>query len=120
DPPDMPHRSLANAPCPSRDRTPGLLTSPRLQIQWPVVKHLCPRQRRRDPGLRPAAVTGVKRKLVVDVLPCQRLMGAAAHMGLALLDDAAVAHHGADMAREVVRIGIVRIDDIADLDGKRE
>ena len=67
-------------------------------------------QRRLRLRLVPAAVAAVERELVLDVGARQRLLRAAAEMRLALLDHAAVGERRADMAGELVRIGIVRID----------
>src|SRR5262245_10379771 len=91
---------------------PTRCTSPAqcFQIQRPIIKRLRPRQGWRDAGLRPAAVAGVKSELILDILARQRLMGAAAHVGLAFLDDAAVPHDGTDMAGEIVWVWIIRID----------
>src|SRR5580693_6910877 len=55
-------------------------------------------QRLRSAGRRPAAVGRIKQELVLDVGPCQRLLRAAAHIGLALLDYRAVAQGDADVA----------------------
>src|SRR5258708_3177626 len=52
----------------------------------------------------------IEREFVGHVLTRQRLLRPAAHMGLPLLDHAAIAEPGADMASVVVRIGIVRGD----------
>jgi hypothetical protein len=48
--------------------------------------------------------------LSITSLPRQRLLRAAAHMGLPFLDDAAVPERGTDMAGVISRIGIVWID----------
>src|SRR3984893_9977484 len=74
-------------------RTIESSSAQRLQIQRPVIKRLRARARRRDASLRPAPMAGVENELVFDVLARQRLMGAAAHMGVAFLDDAAVPHY---------------------------
>ena len=50
----------------------------------------------------------------------ERLVRAAAHVRLALLDHAAVAQRGADVAGEGLRIGILRVDPVAHLGGERE
>src|SRR4051794_14084937 len=67
-----------------------------------------------------AAVARVEQEFVFDVLAAERLVRATAHMRLALLDHAAVAERHADVASEVVGIGIVGIDAVAHLLGERE
>jgi hypothetical protein len=71
-------------------------------------------------AIRPAAVSGIEQKLVLDVGARQRLLRAAAHIGLALLDHRAVAQGGANVAGEIFRIGILRVDPVAHLAGERE
>src|SRR5580704_515091 len=77
-------------------------------------------QHLRSAGGGPAAVGGVEQKLVLDVGAGQWLLRAAAHIGLALLDHSAVAQGGADVAGEIFRIGILRIDLVAHLAGERD
>src|SRR3954454_10301650 len=60
-----------------------------------------------------AAVTRIEQEFVLDILAAERLVRAAAHVWLALLDDAAVVERHADVAGEVVRIGIIGIDAVA-------
>ena len=65
-------------------------------------------------------MAAIERELVLDIGARQRLIRAAAEMRLAFFDHAAVVERRADMAGEFVRIGIVRIDVVADLGRQRE
>src|SRR3954471_17773536 len=80
--------------------------------------------RKLERGLRTrriiAAVTRVEQEFVFDVFLAERLVRAAPHVRLALLDHAAVAERHADVAGEVVGIGIVGVDAVADLLGQRD
>src|SRR6476646_7260054 len=67
-----------------------------------------------------AAMTCIEQEFVFDVLAAERLVRAAAHMRLTLLDHASVAQGHADVAGEVVWVRIVGIDAIADLLGQRD
>src|SRR5919197_935498 len=55
-------------------------------------------ERRSGFRIIPAAVPAAQGEFVLDVATRQRLVGAAAHVRLALLDDAAVIEHGPDVA----------------------
>ena len=60
------------------------------------------------------------RNLRSQLVARQRLVHAAADVRLPFLDDAAVAERHAHVAGVALRIGIVRVDDVADLRGERE
>src|SRR5262245_28183754 len=90
------------------------------QIDPAIVKPGGELQRRRGLRIIPAAMPAAQREFVLDVRARQRLVGAAAHMRLALLDDAAVVELGADVAGELVRIRIGGIDHVAHLAGERD
>src|SRR5205085_11765125 len=81
----------------------------RQQLQGSVALRLCP-----------AAVRGIEGKFVDHVLPCQRLLGAAAQMRLPFLDDAAVVQGDADVAGIATWIGILGIDHELDFRGQRQ
>src|SRR4051812_46583282 len=80
--------------------------------------------RKLERGLRTrriiAAVARVEQEFVFDVLAAERLVRAAAHVRLALLDHAAVAQCHADVTGEVIGIGIVGINAVTHLLGERE
>ena len=69
-------------------------------------------------GVGPAASAGVQGELGLQLGAGEGLVGTAAHVGLALLDDAAVAQRGADVAGEGTRVEVGRIDAVADLGGE--
>src|SRR3954454_14493592 len=81
-----------------------------------------PQQRQRPLRARgvPSAVAGIEHEFLLDVVAGERLVGAAAQMRLALLDDATVGKQRADMSGEIVGIRILRIDPVAHLRRKRE
>ena len=54
--------------------------------------------------LRPAAVAGVASELLFDFGRRKRLLGAAAHVRLALFDAAAIGEDDADMALSLIHI----------------
>src|SRR5215475_12370437 len=95
------------------------LPSQRREIDAAIVQFRGELECRRGLCVVPAAVATAQREFLFDVLPRQRLMRATAHVRLALLDDAAVVEHGADVAGIFVRIRIVRVDHVLDLAGKR-
>src|ERR1043165_9917381 len=95
------------------------LPSERGQIDPPAEYVRSNLQRRLRAGRVVAAVARIEQEFVLEVLAAERLVRPAPHMRLAFLDHAAVAQGGADVAGEVVRIGIVRIDPVADLGGER-
>src|SRR5260370_3279934 len=58
----------------------------------------------------PSAVVRVEHELLLDVAARERLVRAAAHMRLALLDDAAIGEQRADLAGEIVGVRIFWVD----------
>src|SRR5438552_4489722 len=68
----------------------------------------------------PAAVPGIGAELALDLFARERLMHAAADMRLALFEHAAVREGHLDVAGVGLRIGIVRIDDVAHFGSERE
>src|ERR1043166_190465 len=80
------------------------------------------RELERGGGLRlaPSAMAAIERELGENVGARERLLGAAAKMRLALLDHLAVRERHADVAGELVRIGIGRVDAVTDLRGDGE
>src|SRR6516165_2344861 len=89
------------------------------KVDFPIKQRAHQRERGLRPRRIPAAVAGVERELLLDVAARQRLVGAAAHMRLALLDHAAVGEQRADVAGEIVGIRIVRVDLVAHFRGER-
>ena len=71
-----------------------------------------------DAALVPAADVGRCCELGFDLGAGEGFAGAAAHMGLAFLDDAAVGEAGADVAGEGAGVGVGGVDLVADL-GRR-
>src|ERR1043165_1553755 len=91
-----------------------------LQIDAPIIERFRQANRLFRARLVPAAMAAVERELLLDVGARQRLLGPAAEMRLALLDDAAVIERRTDVAGELVRIAILRVDAVAHLAGERE
>src|SRR5262249_26982528 len=87
----------------------------------PPIKH---RAHQRERGLRPRrippAVARVEHELLLDVAARERLVRAAAHMRLALLDHAAVGEQRADVTGGIVGVRIVRVDLVAHFRGERD
>src|ERR1051325_6989148 len=116
----MPRRMLRPAPVMTatrpRNSWSGISLSPqRGQIDPPAKYVGCKLERRLRTRRIIAAVARVEQEFVFDVLAAQRLVRAAAHVRLALLDHAAVAQGHADVAGEVVGIRIVKVDAVAHL-----
>src|SRR5262245_60299118 len=95
------------------------LPSQRREIDAAIVQFRGELERRRSLCAIPAAMPAAQRKLFFNIRPRQRLVRAAAHVRLALLDDAPVREHGADVAGIFVRVGIVRVNHVFDLAGER-
>src|ERR1700719_3853161 len=96
------------------------LASQRAQIDTAVVESRQQPQGRIALRFGPAAMPGVEREFIGHILPGQRLLRAAAHVRLPLLDHAAVLHGRPDMAGIVVWIGILRVDHKLHLGRQRE
>src|SRR5215467_6485315 len=88
------------------------------EVDPSVIECAHQRQRPFDARVAPAAMRRIERKLLLDILPGERLVRATAHVRLALLDHAAVVEHGADVTGEILRIWIVGIDLVAHLAGE--
>src|SRR5262245_46752367 len=89
------------------------------KVDFPIKQRAHQRERGLRPRRIPPAVARVERELLLDVAARQRLVRAAAHMRLALLDHAAVGEYRADVAGEIVGIRIGGVDLVAHFRGER-
>src|SRR5437868_15167111 len=85
------------------------------QIDAPIIERFRHAERLFCARLIPAAMAAVQRKFFFDVGAAERLLGAAAEVRLAFLDDAAVGERRANVSGEFVRVWILRIDTVAHL-----
>src|SRR4029079_9040126 len=85
------------------------------------VEKLC-KLRNRRPGTLfvPPAVASIEYEFLLDVRARERFVRPAAEMRLSLVYNGAMVKYRANMAGEIVRIGIIRIDHVTDLRRERE
>src|SRR5262249_46433008 len=85
------------------------------------IEQLCKlRDRHRGTLFIPSAMASIEHEFLLDVRASERFMRAAAEMRLPLLHDSAVVEYRANMAGEIVRIRIVRVDHVTNFRRERE
>src|SRR5262249_55117003 len=85
------------------------------------IEQLCKlRNRRRGTLLIPSAMASIEHEFFLDVRARERFVRPAAEMRLSLLYDGAVVEYRANVAGEIVRIRIIRIDHVTDFRRERE
>src|SRR5262249_37202789 len=85
------------------------------------IEQLC-KLRNRRPGTLfiPSAMARIEHEFFLDVRARERFVRPAAEMRLSLLYDSAVVEYRANVAGEIVRIRIIRVDHVTDFRRERE
>src|SRR6476469_6613420 len=95
----------------------GFIMSPaqEFQIDLTAIKLCKPLERiARTLGI-PAAMAKIQFEFFLNVGARERIPRTPAEMGLPFLDHASIIKHRTDVAGEIIRIRIIRIDDVAHL-----
>src|SRR5262249_52251173 len=83
------------------------------------IEQLCKlRNRRRGTLFIPSAMASIEHEFFLDVRARERFVRPAAEMRLSLFYDSAVVEYRANVAGEIVRISIIRIDHVTDIEEK--